>query len=855
MTLSPRIPDLVRAKIVPAPLPQGFVTRPRVVGCLSGDDRFTLVSAMAGFGKTAAVRQWVEALDIPVAWLSLDLLDEEPVSFWSNVLRALGAAVPGIDAEPAMLLWERGADDPVFLASVVTRLNQLDGPLVLVLDGLSEQHGMILAGLTLLVDRGGQMLRVVVTTRSDPGLPLARWRASSRLNEVREDVLRLTDAESLEIAASAHTAIDDPAELLAINRRVDGWPIGFQMALLSRPPGTSPSRPVSPTVGSNRLLASYLAAEVLDAMSDDERDVALTLCVLSHFDPDMCRRLAGPGADDAVRQLLRRGMFLSVVDERVGSMRFHDLFRELMETELSFRDPIGRVELHRRAAMLWRERGDLMSAYHHLAAIGETSTARELLVGPTLALVDSGDLGGLHRLARQLPTPQDITNPNLAVDLAVVALYADGTRAARRWCKRAVALVDDAEGHDEELSARLLALRCTIALLEADLDGALAAIDGRPSSPFGSVDVFEERLPIVAARVMLAARRDTDADHWITQAEAVTGPAIVTEVTVPTLRCWFEWLYGSLPRAMHLIDGALMWLDDHRVDRHHLAFDTLITGAWCRLGVGDITDAARLTERARVDADALGCPWNHLQAGHLRARLALITGEPALALTIIDDLRAAIPFDTCQPFAERFDGIEIEALAATGHLRTATAKIGDLHDGPRSRLLQASLSARNEREVHRLLADRASWPAPDRIQAEVLLACSTTTSTSAKLIELVTECAEHGWVLPLLGLGPRAEALVRDLPLATIHPQLERTLGFLAPPLPTEAVERSGVRLTSRELTLVELLPTHLSNAEIGDQLFLSVNTVKSNLKSLYRKLDASTRTEAVDAARRAGLI
>lgn len=84
VTQSPRIPDVVRAKIVPAQLPEGLIARPRVLGCLSIDDRFTLVSAMAGFGKTAAVRQWVETVDIPVAWLSLDLLDDEPVSFWSN---------------------------------------------------------------------------------------------------------------------------------------------------------------------------------------------------------------------------------------------------------------------------------------------------------------------------------------------------------------------------------------------------------------------------------------------------------------------------------------------------------------------------------------------------------------------------------------------------------------------------------------------------------------------------------------------------------------------------------------------------------------------------------------------------
>ena len=167
-------------------------------------------------------------------------------------------------------------------------------------------------------------------------------------------------------------------------------------------------------------------------MSEEEREVALDLSVLEWFDPDLCAGLVGEHAAPVVRQLLGRGMFLSVVDPRVGAMRFHDLFRELMEMELAWRDPARRLDLHRRAAILWRSRGDLMSAYHHLSVIGETAKAKDLLVGPALALVDAGDLDALQRFAPQLPAPQLVTNAQLALDLAVVSLYASGTLAARR---------------------------------------------------------------------------------------------------------------------------------------------------------------------------------------------------------------------------------------------------------------------------------------------------------------------------------------------------------------------------------------------------------------------------------------
>ena len=704
------------------------------------------------------------------------------------------------------------------------------------------------------------------TTRSDPPLPIARWRALGWLNEVREDALSLTDDEALAIAARTDTAIRDADEVIALNRKVDSWPIGFHMALLSRPGGSTLPMSSSQAAGSNRLLAEYLAAEVLAAMSQEEREVAFALCVLDRFDPDMCAQLVGPHAGEAVRRLLQRGLFLSVVDPRVGTMRFHDLFRELMETELGYRDPVARVELHRRAAMLWRARGDLMSAYHHLAVIGETGTARELLLEPTLEMVDRGELDDLQRFARHVPPPHQVTSANLALGFALISLHASGTLAARPWCDRAETLLHegaddggesgDGGGSGDEQVQRLLGLRCKIALLDADLDSALAAIENHRPPPASSGDVFEQRLPLVAAKVALAARRKEEAAEWISVAQHAAGPPIVTEVTVPTLRAWYEWLFGDLRRALTLVDGALAWVDQHHVNGNRLAFDTLTTAGWCRLTIGDITEAKWLADRAWADAETIGHAWNHLQAGSLRARLALVTGEPTRAMHLIDGLRDSIPFESCQPYSDRIRGTEIEALAATGRAGDAIDLINTLDPGPRSRLLRARYAATSDHDVGRLLADHATWPVIDRLQAELLLnARRTGEPPSSKLIGLVADAAEAGWVLPFLGMGPRVERVLRDIPLGTVHPQLERTLDYLAPALHDGAAGHSDIRLTSRELTLLELLPTHLTKAQMGERLYLSVNTVKSNLTALYRKLDASTRTEAVEAARHAGLI
>ena len=299
-----------------------------------------------------------------------------------------------------------------------------------------------------------------------------------------------------------------------------------------------------------------------------------------------------------------------------------------------------------------------------------------------------------------------------------------------------------------------------------------------------------------------------------------------------------------------------MWMEDHHIGAHHLAFDTLITGGWCRLSGGDISDAERLASRARVDAELLACAWYHLQAGFLSARLALVTGDPSDALLIVDDLRSRVTFENCRPYTDRILGLEIEALAAVGRSEDAIRIIDVLQPSPRKQLLQARFAGCDESEIEEMLASRESWPVLEWQQAELVLAARRDrTWPSNELVALLTSCAETGWVLPFLGMGAQVERLLHLAPLERLHPKLARTLAFLAPTSPIDMPIAHGVRLTSRELTLLELLPTHLSYNEIGERLYLSVNTIKTNLKNLYRKLDANTRAEAVESARSAGLL
>ena len=357
--------QLVPGKIVRAAPSVDLIVRERLSRRLDATPRVTLMLAMPGYGKSVAAAHWTETLPTPVAWLSLDLLDGDARSFWSHLLLSLAAALPELDDEPQMLLNERGVGDPLFLAALVTRIQDLGRQVVVVLDGLDDRvEHSVLEGLAFLVERA-DTLRVVVTTRAAPALPLARWHARGWLDEVRQDELCLTDEEAASVGARLADA--DPEAAIALNRRVGGWPIAFHMALVAGA-GVDVSLPAleALTDDSARDLAGSLVAEVLESMSAGEQDTVLALSIFESFDPDICAEIIGSGAAEALRGLLRRGVFLTIVDPAVGRMQFHALFRELLEAELAWRDPARRIELHRRAAMLWRARGDLLSAYHHL---------------------------------------------------------------------------------------------------------------------------------------------------------------------------------------------------------------------------------------------------------------------------------------------------------------------------------------------------------------------------------------------------------------------------------------------------------------------------------------------------------
>ncbi|HEX7135999.1 MAG TPA: hypothetical protein VF228_25695, partial [Iamia sp.] len=377
--------------------PLGTIPRPALSARLAGDERVVLVVAPPGYGKTEATRQWSEQADGRVGWLAVDLLDESPTHFWAHLVRVLAGVVDGMDAEPGLLLAERGPSDPVFHDALIAQVERAaTGGAVVIDDAWRLAGTSVLDGLALLVSRIGHLVRFVVIDRSDPPFPRALWRSRGWVTEIRADDLRFTDEEAIRAAAALpELAISDTA-VAALNSRAEGWPIGLHLALVSIASEPEPESRARAIASSDRLLLDYLVSEVLDALPDELCDVALSLSVLRWFDSALCAGLVGEAALPAADELRRRRLFLTTIDDgSAETVRFHHLFRQLLENELRWRDPARRLRLHRRAAELWEERGDLTSAYHHLIAIGDIAAAVALVLPVAAELVDHGDLATL----------------------------------------------------------------------------------------------------------------------------------------------------------------------------------------------------------------------------------------------------------------------------------------------------------------------------------------------------------------------------------------------------------------------------------------------------------------------------
>ncbi len=559
---------------VPGPRP-GYVARPRLAGALGeGLARgLVLVCAPAGFGKTALLADWVRSGDRRVAWLSLDHADDDPVRFWRHVVAALDRARPGIGERVAPLL---GPPTPPSFEGLVTALiNELAAQpgadeVLLILDDyhlIGSQP--VQASLTFLLEHLPPELHLVLASRSDPPLPLARLRARGQMAELRAAELRFTEDEAAALLReAAGPGLPGPA-VAALAARTEGWAAGLQLAALSLRGQTDVAGFVAAFSGSHRFVLDYLAGEVLDRQPEEVRTFLLQTSVLERLSGELCDAVTGrTGGQVMLEQVERAGLFLVPLDEVRVWWRYHHLFADLLRARLQQQHPDRVAALHRNAAAWSDERGLAGDAVRHAVAAGEMTWAARLIEQYFDAAYNlRGERATVQRWLASLPAELVQSRPRLLLAQALLAATSGRAEAVeppldaaeRALAGAAVAVDEPFEPSAGRAASMLVNVPALIALHRSYL--AQFRGDAEATAAFASQALAElsgdERLLSSTVQGFLAAAEWLRGRLAEAERAFVSGIAGWRAADQPLLTAWGVYQLGQVQRAQGRLDAAV----------------------------------------------------------------------------------------------------------------------------------------------------------------------------------------------------------------------------------------------------------------------------------------------------------
>jgi len=834
---------LLRSKVTVPAAPGAVVARPRLAERLTAGVRgpVTLLSAPPGWGKTVLLSGWVDAggAGTSVAWLTVDAGDRS-ATFWPHLRAALDTAATGASGLAGVPPLGAAPDRTVLghLAEVLAR--RADEPVVLVLDDLHHlRDQQVLDGLEFLLRHSGPGLRLVIGSRTDPSLPLHRWRLSGELTELRADVLAFTRAEAAELLA-AHGLVPTDAELTELYARTEGWPAALRLAAMA-----------GGLAAAEQSIADYVVEEVLAGQPADLRELLPHLSVLDRICGGLVEEVAGrPDGDRILAELDRANVFLTPVADRPGWYRFHPLFRDVLRAELR-RESAGLVTvLNDRAARWYASAGQPVEALHHALAAGDRKHALALLAGDWPEILAHA---GTRAPIRPAGVPPEEADPELALARAATCLWRSDVEGARQHLRTA-----ERSGRP---GAPAAALRLAEAQLRGDVprmlreaprlvdrltdpaDGGRAfALAALGSAQLAAGDLADAESTLADA--LAAAHRAGDPCLRLSCAgrlalvHAVRGDLGAAERTAVLDRspCGTAAHLAPAHLALALVHlqrdrtgeaAAQLSAVDSPGGEPPLFAMTLLARVALLRDRDELAEAYRLLRAGRRDLGAWAAPPS-LEHALVAAEADLRTahGEPAAARDLLGPLLAkpSVPVALALARTLLHEGRPDEALRALPSWTAEGAPVAQRLDAG---LLEALAARRDgdQRRATTALEQALRLAEPDGYRRVF-------TRSGPAVRELLAEHLDSGtaywfWVSELVGDAPSG--------------------GEPGPPLDEP--------LTERELTVLRYLQSILSTVEIAGEMCLSINTIKTHVRNIYRKLGTRRRREAVRRARELRLL
>ncbi|TFD62593.1 helix-turn-helix transcriptional regulator [Cryobacterium suzukii] len=885
------------------------VPRPRLVdqlaeGLYSGR-KLTLVSAPAGFGKSTLLSEWIADAQLGdpqlrVGWLSLDASDNDPARFFSYLLSAVQRADPAIGADALAL---PSSSLELTLTALINDVAQCSGAIILVLDDFQViEDTSIREALVFLLDHLPSKLHLVIASRSDPLLPVARLRASGELTELRAADLRFTPNEAASFLNETMALGLSAEDVGALETRTEGWIAGLQLAALSMRERADVSGFIQGFTGSNRFVIDYLAEEVVQSQPERVREFLLSTAILDRLSGPLCDAVTGQTDSNGMLDSLERAnLFLVPLDDRREWYRYHHLFADALRARLLRDGPVRLADLHTRASA-WHEQNDLAEdAVTHALAAGDFERAARIIEGVVPAVRKSRQDATLLRWLTLLPERVIARRPILGVYRAWSALVAGDVDAVEPRLHAAEKSLgarndDGSPAHESVEGDELRMLPVTIAVYRAAVAQARGDVIGTREHAQRAFDLTQpdDHLGRASAAgfLGLASWATGDLEAGVrafgevrtslrlagNTADLLGTTIVVADMLIPQ---------GKLREAQRLYERALQLAAEQGEPPPQSTADLHVGISELLREHNDLSAATDHLAGSEALGDDASTHENRYRWFVAMARIREAEGQLDAAVDLLDSAERLYRrgfFPEVRPIAAMRARVwitqgrlaEARAWASERGLSTADepsylrefehitlARLviarhpvdrdqGTIQEatGLLDRLLAVAEAAERTGTVNEILILQALAHSAQGHAAQSLRA----------LDRVLVQAEPEGYVRLFLDEGAPMAVLLRAATNKGLAPAyvrlLDRTFRQAGnTTVPRTATAQPLAALSERELHVVRLMATELTGPQIARELYVSVNTLRTHIKHIFGKLEVNSRPAAVRRAEALGLI
>jgi LuxR family maltose regulon positive regulatory protein len=885
----------------PSPRPK-VVPRPRLIERLNEGlhRKLTLIAAPAGFGKTTLVSAWIASCDRQVAWLSLDEADSDPTRFLTYLIAALRTVAPNT-GEGVLGVLQSPQPPPIesILTALLNEINTIPDNLVLVLDDYHVIDARAVDNaLAFLIEHLPPQMHLIIATREDPQLPLARLRARDRLTELRVTDLRFTPSEAAGFLNQVMGLDLSAEDIDALETRTEGWIAGLQLAAISLQGHQAPTSFIKSFTGSHHFVLDYLVEEVLQHLPESVQTFLLRTSILNRLCGPLCDAVlldATPSGQETLEYLERANLFTVPLDNERRWYRYHHLFADLLRQRLHQTTDDGRRttddkspssvdELHIRASQWYEDNGLDIEAFQHAAAANDIDRAERLMDGRGIPLHFRGAVATLVDWLESLPTAVMNARPSLWFRHAAMLLVFGQTTGVEEKLNAAEAALQKT-GVDEKnrsLIGQIAAARATLALTRYDAETMLTqsrralehlhpnnrsmranahwtlgfayflqgervaarqALIEAISLSQAIGDIFTTILATIGLGVVQEADNElyqaAETHRRVLQMAGDQPLQIIYEAHLGLARVLYEWNDLDAAEEQGLKSLHLAQQYESVIDRFIVCEVFL---ARLKLARGEVEGAAAILAQANQSARQRNFVYRIPEVAAVQVVAFLRQGNLAAAA----HLAQTYPLPLSQARVHLAQGDTSAALALLEPLRQQMEAKGWADERLKVMVLQAvALHAHGEKEkAVQLLGDALALAEPGGF-------IRTFVDEGTPMAQLLAEAVTHGVMPEYVG---KLLAAFENAQLGVGRPQLPPSTPHAALRIPHS--EKPLIEpLSQRELEVLQLLAEGLSNREISERLFLALDTVKGHNRKIFDKLQVQRRTEAIARARELGLL